>query len=87
MVLALQRSRMLVCLLSSDYLCDSNAVFVLEMGIQVWLIRNIISDNKCLSSFSVILTKTETCKRVYGSKPGLKYTISHKENLWNYPNL
>lgn len=32
---AIQRSRMLICLLSADYLCDSNAVFVLESGVQV----------------------------------------------------
>lgn len=32
---ALQRSRMLICLLSADYLSNSNTVFVLESGIQV----------------------------------------------------
>ncbi|XP_071771114.1 interleukin-18 receptor accessory protein-like isoform X2 [Centroberyx gerrardi] len=34
---ALQRSRMLICLLSADYLSNSNAVFVLESGIQALL--------------------------------------------------
>ncbi|XP_026234832.1 interleukin-18 receptor accessory protein-like isoform X2 [Anabas testudineus] len=34
---AIQRSRMLICLLSADYLCDSNAVFVLESGVQALL--------------------------------------------------
>uniref|UniRef100_A0A7N8YB07 Interleukin-18 receptor accessory protein-like n=1 Tax=Mastacembelus armatus TaxID=205130 RepID=A0A7N8YB07_9TELE len=36
-VLAIQRSRMLICVLSADYLCNSNAVFVLESGIQALL--------------------------------------------------
>ncbi|XP_031702807.1 interleukin-18 receptor accessory protein-like isoform X2 [Anarrhichthys ocellatus] len=36
-VLAIQRSRMLICLLSADYLSNSNAVFVLESGVQVLL--------------------------------------------------
>ncbi|XP_029000730.1 interleukin-18 receptor accessory protein-like isoform X2 [Betta splendens] len=36
-VLAIQRSRMLICVLSSDYLCDSNAVFILETGIKALL--------------------------------------------------
>ncbi|KAL6112874.1 il18rap [Pungitius sinensis] len=36
-VLAIQRSRMLICLLSADYLSNSNAVFVLESGIQALL--------------------------------------------------
>ncbi|KAF1392676.1 hypothetical protein PFLUV_G00030530 [Perca fluviatilis] len=36
-VLAMQRSRMLICLLSADYLSNSNAVFVLESGIQALL--------------------------------------------------
>ncbi|KAF7654771.1 hypothetical protein LDENG_00064830, partial [Lucifuga dentata] len=34
---AIERSRMLICLLSADYLCNSNAVFVLESGIQALL--------------------------------------------------
>ncbi|XP_075994612.1 interleukin-18 receptor accessory protein-like isoform X2 [Genypterus blacodes] len=34
---AIQRSRMLICLLSADFLCNSNAVFVLESGIQALL--------------------------------------------------
>lgn len=34
---AIQRSRMLLCLVSADYLCNSNAVFVLESGIQALL--------------------------------------------------
>lgn len=34
-VLALQKSQMLICLLSAHYFCSSNAVFVLESGIQV----------------------------------------------------
>ncbi|KAM8895234.1 interleukin-18 receptor accessory protein-like isoform 2-T2 [Spinachia spinachia] len=33
-VLAIRRSRMLLCLLSAEYLSNSNAVFVLESGIQ-----------------------------------------------------
>ncbi|KAM4631409.1 interleukin-18 receptor accessory protein-like [Polymixia lowei] len=33
----LQRSRMLICLLSADYLSSSNAMFVLESGIQALL--------------------------------------------------
>ncbi|XP_054473603.1 interleukin-18 receptor accessory protein-like isoform X2 [Anoplopoma fimbria] len=36
-VLAIQRSQMLICLLSADYLSDSNAVFVLESGVQALL--------------------------------------------------
>uniref|UniRef100_UPI0037E7BC29 interleukin-18 receptor accessory protein-like n=1 Tax=Semicossyphus pulcher TaxID=241346 RepID=UPI0037E7BC29 len=36
-VLAIQKSRMLICLLSADYLSDSNAVFVLESGVQALL--------------------------------------------------
>lgn len=36
-VLAIQRSQMIICLLSADYLSDSNAVFVLESGVQVGL--------------------------------------------------
>lgn len=36
-VLAIQRSQMLICLLSANYLSDSNAVFVLESGVQVGL--------------------------------------------------
>ncbi|XP_056269547.1 interleukin-18 receptor accessory protein-like isoform X2 [Pseudoliparis swirei] len=36
-VLAIQRSRMLICLLSADYLSNSNAVFVLESGVQALL--------------------------------------------------
>lgn len=34
-VLAIQRTQMLVCVLSDDYFADSNAVFVLESGVQV----------------------------------------------------
>lgn len=34
-VLAIQRSQMLVCVLSADYFADSSAVFVLESGVQV----------------------------------------------------
>ncbi|XP_029936081.1 interleukin-18 receptor accessory protein-like [Myripristis murdjan] len=34
---ALKRSRMLICLLSAEYLSNSNAVFVLESGIQAFL--------------------------------------------------
>ncbi|XP_071371864.1 interleukin-18 receptor accessory protein-like [Centroberyx affinis] len=34
---ALQRSRMLICVLSADYLSNSNALFVLESGIQALL--------------------------------------------------
>ncbi|XP_016888205.1 interleukin-18 receptor accessory protein-like [Cynoglossus semilaevis] len=36
-VLALQKSQMLICLLSAHYFCSSNAVFVLESGIQALL--------------------------------------------------
>ncbi|KAG7482751.1 interleukin-18 receptor accessory protein-like [Solea senegalensis] len=36
-VCAIQRSQMLICLLSADYLCNSNALFVLESGIQALL--------------------------------------------------
>ncbi|XP_008290780.1 interleukin-18 receptor accessory protein isoform X2 [Stegastes partitus] len=36
-VLAIERSRMLICVLSADYLTNSNAVFVLESGIQALL--------------------------------------------------
>ncbi|XP_040909137.1 interleukin-18 receptor accessory protein-like isoform X2 [Toxotes jaculatrix] len=36
-VLAIQKSHMLICLLSADYLCNSNAVFVLESGVQALL--------------------------------------------------
>ncbi|XP_047436785.1 interleukin-18 receptor accessory protein-like isoform X2 [Mugil cephalus] len=36
-VLALKRSRMLICVLSADYLSNSDAVFVLESGIQALL--------------------------------------------------
>ncbi|XP_044048657.1 interleukin-18 receptor accessory protein-like isoform X2 [Siniperca chuatsi] len=36
-VLAIQRSRMLICLLSDDYLSNSNAVFVLESGVKALL--------------------------------------------------
>uniref|UniRef100_A0A3P9JM02 Interleukin 18 receptor accessory protein n=1 Tax=Oryzias latipes TaxID=8090 RepID=A0A3P9JM02_ORYLA len=36
-VLGIKRSRMLVCVLSADYLADSSAVFVLESGIQALL--------------------------------------------------
>lgn len=34
-VLAIQRSRMLICLLSAEYLSNNNAIFVLESGVQV----------------------------------------------------
>ncbi|XP_034536366.1 interleukin-18 receptor accessory protein-like [Notolabrus celidotus] len=36
-VLSIQRSRMLVCLLSADYLSSSSAVFVLESGVKALL--------------------------------------------------
>ncbi|XP_068455557.1 interleukin-18 receptor accessory protein-like [Clinocottus analis] len=36
-VLAIQRSRMLICLLSADYLSNSHAVFELESGVQALL--------------------------------------------------
>ncbi|XP_030269307.1 interleukin-18 receptor accessory protein-like isoform X2 [Sparus aurata] len=36
-VLAVQRSQMLICLLSADYLSNSNAVFELESGVQALL--------------------------------------------------
>ncbi|KAM3624706.1 uncharacterized protein V6R79_000499 [Siganus canaliculatus] len=36
-VLAIQKSRMLICVLSADYLSNSKAVFVLESGIQALL--------------------------------------------------
>ncbi|KAL7405466.1 hypothetical protein ABVT39_001357 [Epinephelus coioides] len=36
-VLAIQRSQMLICLLSADYLSNSNAVFELESGVQALL--------------------------------------------------
>ncbi|XP_018539223.1 interleukin-18 receptor accessory protein isoform X2 [Lates calcarifer] len=36
-VLTIQRSKMLICLLSADYLCNSDAVFVLESGVQALL--------------------------------------------------
>ncbi|XP_051235056.1 interleukin-18 receptor accessory protein-like isoform X2 [Dicentrarchus labrax] len=36
-VLAIQRSQMLICLLSADYLSNNNAVFVLESGVQALL--------------------------------------------------
>lgn len=34
-VLSIQRSQMLICVLSADYLSNTNAVFILESGIQV----------------------------------------------------
>ncbi|XP_020493528.3 interleukin-18 receptor accessory protein-like [Labrus bergylta] len=36
-VFAIQRSRMLICFVSADYLSNSNAVFVLESGVQALL--------------------------------------------------
>ncbi|KAE8297469.1 Interleukin-18 receptor accessory protein [Larimichthys crocea] len=36
-VLAIQRSRMLICLLSAEYLSNNNAIFVLESGVQALL--------------------------------------------------
>ncbi|XP_029317890.1 LOW QUALITY PROTEIN: interleukin-18 receptor accessory protein-like [Cottoperca gobio] len=36
-VVSIQRSQMLICLLSADYLSNSNAVFVLESGVQALL--------------------------------------------------
>ncbi|KAM7424382.1 hypothetical protein PAMA_000635 [Pampus argenteus] len=36
-VLAIQRSKMLICLLSDDFLSNSNAAFILESGIQALL--------------------------------------------------
>nr|XP_046247528.1 interleukin-18 receptor accessory protein-like isoform X2 [Scatophagus argus] len=41
-VLAIQRSQMLICLLSAEYLTNNNAVFVLESGVQA-LLQNSIS--------------------------------------------
>ncbi|XP_073319901.1 interleukin-18 receptor accessory protein-like [Pagrus major] len=48
-VLAVQRSRMLICLLSADYLSNSNAVFELESGVQA-LLQN--------SSLKLLLIRT-----------------------------
>lgn len=41
-VLAIQKSQMLICMLSSDYLSNTDAVFVLESGLQVgaWFLRS-----------------------------------------------
>ncbi|XP_070761106.1 LOW QUALITY PROTEIN: interleukin-18 receptor accessory protein-like [Enoplosus armatus] len=36
-ILAIKRSQMLICLLSADYLSNSNAVFVLQSGVQALL--------------------------------------------------
>ncbi|XP_010794731.1 interleukin-18 receptor accessory protein-like [Notothenia coriiceps] len=36
-VLAIRRSQMLICVLSTDYLSNSNALFVLESGVQALL--------------------------------------------------
>ncbi|XP_039979688.1 interleukin-18 receptor accessory protein-like isoform X2 [Xiphias gladius] len=41
-ILAIQRSQMLICLLSADYLCNSNAVFVLESGVQALLQNSVL---------------------------------------------
>lgn len=46
-VLAVQRSQMLICLLSADYLSNSNAVFELESGVQVGFISR--PDNTFMS--------------------------------------
>ncbi|XP_038558211.1 interleukin-18 receptor accessory protein-like isoform X2 [Micropterus salmoides] len=40
-VLAIQKSRMVICLLSADYLSNSNAVFVLESGVMALLQNSI----------------------------------------------
>lgn len=34
-VLAIQKSRMLICVLSAEYLSNTDAVFILESGLQV----------------------------------------------------
>lgn len=34
-VLAIQRSQMLICVLSAEYLSNTDAVFILESGLQV----------------------------------------------------
>ncbi|KAG7234650.1 hypothetical protein INR49_004175 [Caranx melampygus] len=47
--LAIQRSQMLICLLSADYLCNNSAVFVLETGVQA-LLQN--------SAFKILLIRT-----------------------------
>lgn len=49
-VLAIQRSQMLICLLSADYLSNSSAVFVLESGVKVGLyLMRIRGFNLCSS--------------------------------------
>ncbi|TNM90922.1 hypothetical protein fugu_003211 [Takifugu bimaculatus] len=39
-VLSIQRSRMLICVLSADYLSNTDAVFILESGIQALLLKS-----------------------------------------------
>ncbi|XP_030614957.1 interleukin-18 receptor accessory protein-like [Archocentrus centrarchus] len=41
-VLAIKKSRMLICVLSDNYLTNSNAVFVLESGVQALLQKSVL---------------------------------------------
>lgn len=51
---AIQRSKMLICLLSDDYLSNNDAVFVLESGVQVGLHKCRVSSD-CYFSTRVVV--------------------------------
>nr|XP_019935288.1 PREDICTED: interleukin-18 receptor accessory protein-like [Paralichthys olivaceus] len=56
-VLAIQGSHMLICLLSADYLCNTDGVFVLESGVQALLQKSalkLLIIRTCRNSASII---------------------------------
>lgn len=88
---ALQRSQMLICLLSTEYLSDNNAVFVLESGIQALLQNSAIKllliwSNKAPTSFLHLDPPLPTVvKKALKVLPTLKWTTgksSTNNHFW-----
>ncbi|XP_062234392.1 interleukin-18 receptor accessory protein-like [Platichthys flesus] len=77
--LAIQRSHMLICLLSADYLCDSNGVFELESGVQALLQKSslkllLIQTCRNSSSFSQDPPLPPLVQRALKVLPSLNWT-------------
>ncbi|XP_072321889.1 interleukin-18 receptor accessory protein-like isoform X2 [Eucyclogobius newberryi] len=85
---AIQRSQLLICLLSADYLSDNNAVFVLESGVQtllqnagvklqlIWINRGPVSLPQLDPPLPVVIEKALKVL------PALKWTSGTNTNFW-----
>lgn len=85
---AIQRSQMLICLLSTEYLLDNKAMFVLESGVQAFLqnsgtkLQLIWTNTGPVSPVHLDPPLPVVVQKALKVMPALKWTSAANTNFW-----